>query len=157
MATRDVMAEKLRSVLGDNAVCVDDKYGAGVFVAATAPAARLLEVLGLFKETGFYLETMTALDFQDTQEIVYHLNCYEPLSRMSVRVLVEHGAAAPTASGVFTAANWLEREVREFHGIQFDGHPDPRNLLLPEDADYHPLKKDFGKVHAYRTREEIYG
>jgi NADH-quinone oxidoreductase subunit C len=100
---------------------------------------------------------MTALDFQDTQEIVYHLNCYEPLSRVSVRVLVEHGAGLPTASGVFTAADWLEREVREFYGIPFDGHPDPRNLLLPEDADYHPLKKDFGKVHAYRTREEIYG
>ncbi|NTW34641.1 MAG: NADH-quinone oxidoreductase subunit C, partial [Syntrophobacteraceae bacterium] len=116
-----------------------------------------LEILGSFKETGFYLETMAALDFQDTQELVYHLNCYEPRARMSLRILVEHGANVPTASGVFAAADWLEREVREFYGIQFEGHPDPRNLLLPEDADYHPLKKDFGKVHAYRTREEIYG
>ena len=157
MAKKDVMVEKLRSMLGDNAVCVDNKYGAGVIGAATAPAAKLLEILGSFSETGFYLETMTALDFQDTMELVYHLNCFEPLSRMSLRVLVEHGASVPTASGVFAAADWLEREVREFYGIQFDGHPDPRNLLLPEDADYHPLKKDFGKVHAYRTREEIYG
>jgi NADH-quinone oxidoreductase subunit C len=157
MANKDVMIEKLRSRLGDNAVCVDDKFGAGVVSAATVPATRLLEILGSFKETGFFLETMTALDFQDTQELVYHLNCYEPKSRMSLRVLVEHGASMPSASGVFTAADWLEREVREFYGIQFDGHPDPRNLLLPEDADYHPLKKEFGKVHAYRTREEIYG
>jgi NADH-quinone oxidoreductase subunit C len=157
MAKRDVMIEKLRSMLGDDAVCVDDKYGAGVVSAATAPAAKLVEVLSVFKDAGFYLETMTALDFQDTQELVYHLNCFEPMSRMSLRVLVDHGASVPTASGVFTAADWLEREVREFYGIQFDGHPDPRNLLLPEDADYHPLKKDFGKVHAYRTRDEIYG
>jgi NADH-quinone oxidoreductase subunit C len=157
MANKDVMIEKLRSLLGDDAVCVDDKYGAGVVAAATVSAARLVEILGSFNETGFYLETMAALDFQDTQELVYHLNCFEALSRMSLRVLVQHGASVPTASGVFAAADWLEREVREFYGIQFEGHPDPRNLLLPEDADYHPLKKDFGKVHAYRTREEIYG
>lgn len=157
MANKDVMIEKLRSMLGESAVCVDDKYGAGVFGAATAPAPKLRDALGAFREAGFFLETMCALDFQDTLELVYHLNCFEAKSRISLRVLVDHGASAPTASDIFAAADWLEREVREFYGIQFDGHPDPRNLLLPEDADYHPLKKDFGIVHAYRTREEIYG
>jgi NADH-quinone oxidoreductase subunit C len=157
MANKDAMIGKLRSMLGDNAVCVDEKFGAGVVAAATAPAEKLREVLGAFKDTGFFLETMCALDFKDTMELVYHLNCFEPKSRISLRVLAGHGAPVPTASDIFTAADWLEREVREFYGIQFDGHPDPRNLLLPEDADYHPLKKEFGKVHAYRTREEIYG
>jgi NADH-quinone oxidoreductase subunit C len=157
MANKDVMTGKLRSMLGEDAVCVDDKYASGVFCAASVPPGKLLEVLGASKEAGFYLETMTGLDFQDGLEVVYHLNCFEPKSRISLRMALAQGAAAPTASTVFAAADWLEREVREFFGIQFDGHPDPRNLLLPEDADYHPLKKDFGTVHAYRTREEIYG
>lgn len=157
MANKDVIIEKLRSMLGEDAVCVDDKFTAGVVCTASVPAAKLPEALAASKDAGFYLETMTGLDFQDGFEVVYHLNCFEPLSRISLRMGLAHGALAPTASAVFASADWLEREVREFFGIQFDGHPDPRNLLLPEDADYHPLKKDFGTVHAYRTREEIYG
>jgi NADH-quinone oxidoreductase subunit C len=49
----------------------------------------------------------------------------------------------PTISGVFPGANWHERETHEFFGIKFRGHPDLSPLLLPEDAAYHPLRKDF--------------
>ena len=107
-------------------------------------------------EAGLFLESITGLDFEDTAELVYHFNCYESRSRFSLRVLFGHDEKLPTLSGIFSTAVWQEREVREFFGFQFDGHPDHRNLLLPEDADYHPLRKTFGKVAAYRKREEIY-
>jgi NADH-quinone oxidoreductase subunit C len=157
MANKDDIITKISAMLPANAVCRDDAYRSGVVFSATAPLEKVRDVLGSFKEGGFFLESVTALDFQDTGELVYHLNTYEPKARMVVRVLVGDGATVPTVSDLFPTADWQEREIREFFGIQFAGHPDPRNLLLPEDADYYPLKKTFGSVNAYRRREEIYG
>lgn len=157
MAKKEEIIGKISAMLPANAVCRDDAYRSGVVFSASAPLDKVRDVLGSFKEAGFFLESMTALDFQDTGELVYHLNTYEPKARMVVRTLVAEGVAVPTVSDLFPTADWQEREAREFFGIEFEGHPDPRNLLLPEDADYHPLKKTFGSVNAYRRREEIYG
>ena len=52
----------------------------------------------------------------------------------------------PTISTVFPGANWHERETHDFFGIRFEGHPDLSPLLLPEDATYHPLRKDFASA-----------
>jgi len=52
-------------------------------------------------------------------------------------------AELPTLSGVFPGANWHERETHDFFGIRFTGHPDLTPFLLPEDATFHPLRKDY--------------
>jgi NADH-quinone oxidoreductase subunit C len=49
----------------------------------------------------------------------------------------------PTVSGVWPAADWLEREVHDLFGLVFDGHPDLRRILLAEEFEGHPLRRDF--------------
>ena len=115
------------------------------------------ETARTFEKAGFFLETITAIDFQDTFELVYHFNFYEPGSRVAVRFLCGHEQTPASITDIFRGAGWLEREVHDFFGIRFSGNPDLRPLLLPEDADYRPLRKNFGKTGAYLKREDIYG
>ncbi|HVN49532.1 MAG TPA: NADH-quinone oxidoreductase subunit C, partial [Bacteroidota bacterium] len=55
----------------------------------------------------------------------------------------EENPHVPTVTGVWKTANWHERETYDMFGIIFDGHPDLRRLYMPEEFEYHPLRKDF--------------
>jgi NADH-quinone oxidoreductase subunit C len=95
-----------------------------------------------------FLAELTAVDFHPREprfELVYVLVSLEHRHRLRMKVRLDGGDAAhvATVSGVWPAANWLEREVWDMFGIQFDGHPDPRRLLMPEDWDGFPLRKDY--------------
>lgn len=80
----------------------------------------------------------------DELEAVYDFNHYQRLLRVAVHVRVPRdNPEIPTISGIYPGANWHERETHDFFGIRFLGHPDLSPLLLPEDADFHPLLKDF--------------
>ena len=94
-----------------------------------------------------FLAELTAVDFWPREprfELVYILVSIAQRLRLRVKVRL-HGADAhiATVSGVWPAANWLEREVWDLFGIAFDGHPDPRRLLMPEDWEGYPLRKDY--------------
>ena len=65
------------------------------------------------------------------------------LGRRLVRRLVAEGAAVPTVTGIWPAANWLEREVWDMFGIRFEGNTDLRRVLMPADWEGHPLRKDY--------------
>jgi NADH-quinone oxidoreductase subunit C len=89
-------------------------------------------------------------------EIVYHLVCVGPAFltagnaqaaaprrfRLKVR-LSGADARIPTVSSIYPTANWLEREIFDLMGIAFDGHPDLRRILMPEDWTGYPLRKDY--------------
>ena len=97
-------------------------------------------------KAGFALDTITGVDWlaEGQIEVVYdyfHPNC-------SLRAVVRSRVSRDnpelaTISGVFPGANWHEREAHDFFGIRFLGHPNLTPFLLPEDASYHPLRKDF--------------
>jgi len=99
----------------------------------------------LFKE-GLSIEAVTGVDWiKDGQlEVVYDFIDWQWHGRVVVRSRVPRdNPQIPTISEVFAGANWHERETHDFFGIKFIGHPDLSPLLLPEDANFHPLLKDF--------------
>jgi NADH-quinone oxidoreductase subunit C len=77
-------------------------------------------------------------------DVVYHLYSIPHRHRLRLRVPVEQDdPVVPTATALWPIANWLEREVWDMFGIRFEGHPDLRRLLLYEEFEGHPLRKDY--------------
>jgi NADH-quinone oxidoreductase subunit C len=80
----------------------------------------------------------------DRYEVVYNLYSIARRDRLRVKVRVdESDLHVPTVTGVWSGANWAERETYDMFGIVFDGHPDLRRMYLPEEFEHHPLRKDF--------------
>jgi NADH-quinone oxidoreductase subunit C len=93
------------------------------------------------------LVDITAVDYWPREprfEVVYLFVSIEHSLRLRVKVPLQGASAViATVSDLWPAANWLEREVWDLFGIVFDGHPDLRRLLMPDDWEGHPLRKDF--------------
>jgi NADH-quinone oxidoreductase subunit C len=91
-------------------------------------------------------------------EIVYHLYSYSLRHTCVLKVGVSRdNPALPTIDPVWKTANWQEREIFDLLGVVFDGHPDLRRILLPEDWVGHPLRKDFvepTEYHGISTKRE---
>lgn len=121
----------------------------------TADPDRMGEIARAFKDAGFFLEMMTCEDRREEQQamrLVYTFSRFDVCDRYLINVDLPGdipGVAAPSIRGVFPSADWFEREVYDMYGVRFPGRDDAANgelkrILLPEDADFHPLLKDFG-------------
>jgi NADH-quinone oxidoreductase subunit C len=116
---------------------------------------RLRDVLSFLKGDESLLYVMMtdlfAVDLSGLQagagkprfEVVYLLNSLKLKERIVVKVRVNEGEAVPTVSDLWRAAEWLEREAYDMFGIPFENHPDLRRILMVEDFDGYPLRKDF--------------
>ena len=111
---------------------------------------RILQALGAAREMGFRLLTdLTAVDRYPAQprfDVVYLLTSVEPPARMRLMVHLAADQTAPSATSLWPGANWLEREAFDLFGIRFDGHPDLRRILMPDDWEGYPLRKDYPLV-----------
>jgi NADH-quinone oxidoreductase subunit C len=122
--------------------------GQNFIVAKADSVIPVLEYLKL--EADFdYLVDITAVDWPkrpDRFDVVYILYSFARNERVRVKTYIPEGYKPETAVTVHTGANWLEREVFDMFGIEFAGHPDMRRILLPEEWQGHPLRKDYSII-----------
>jgi NADH-quinone oxidoreductase subunit C len=91
-----------------------------------------------------YLQNASAIDYETHLEVVFHLHDLNRKERIAVKVKLDHEQAVlPSASSLFAAANWNEREMYDLMGIQFTDHPELKRILLPDEWVGHPLRKDY--------------
>jgi len=136
--------DSLEALLGDTVVDRESHVNAEGFVVRPDEVQDALFTLR--DEAGFdHCACVTAQEYEDRYESIYHLRKYdEPTHELSV--VVPTGREAPvsqTAEPVYRTADWHEREAYDLVGIDYEGHPDPRRILLPETWQGHPLSKDY--------------
>ena len=94
-----------------------------------------------------YLSDLTCVHYPERGatpfEVVYNLFSINLNQRIRLKVSTDENVGVASVTGVWPAANWLEREVFDLFGVPFNGHPDLRRLLLPPDWDGHPMRKDY--------------
>lgn len=93
------------------------------------------------------LVDLTAIDFPNRDmrfEVVYNLLSISRLNRIILKAKVGlNDLTVPSVTSLWRCANWAEREVYDMFGIKFSGHPDLRRILMPEDFNGYPLRKEF--------------
>jgi NADH-quinone oxidoreductase subunit C len=146
-------ATTLAAALGEALPGVGVEISPGIDLHSTIYVAPqdVIGVLGALRDRAALrfelLSEMTAADYWPREprfEVIYILVSLEHRARVRLKVRVAgEDPHLPTATVLWPAANWLEREIWDMFGIAFDGHPDPRRLLMPEDWEGYPARKDY--------------
>ena len=143
------LTEKLKSCFGDSIREFSTYAGQNFLVAEPATVVPILEFLKVEEEFE-YLVDITAVHYPQREkqfDLIYVLYRFPPFNeRIRVKAHVADGEKALTATAVHAAANWLERKDFDMFGIVFEGHPDMRRILLPEEWQGHPLRKEYGII-----------
>jgi NADH-quinone oxidoreductase subunit C len=143
------LTRALAERFGDQIPEFISQLGQEFLIAKPEAAIPIIEFLKL--EAGFdYLVDVTAVDYPKRPErfdLVYILYSFPRNQRIRVKIRIPDGFQPATAVGVHPTANWLEREVFDMFGIEFAGHPYMRRILMPEEWQGHPLRKDYSILH----------
>jgi NADH-quinone oxidoreductase subunit C len=130
---------------------VDGQHTRGELVLDIAPD-QIIPALRYCKVQGRYerLSAVTAVDWYPVEprfELVYLLHSLARNTRLRLTARVSGTAAEiDSATAVWIAANWYEREIFDLFGVRFRNHPDLRRIMLPDDWEGHPLRKDYPKT-----------
>ena len=104
------------------------------------------------------LENVTSVDWKTYFEMVYSLFSWENYEAVTVKVKLDHDKpVVPSVTSVFPGVEFEEREVFDLMGIDFTNHPDLRRILLADDFEGHPLRKDYKQIMPPRVRHLVKG
>ena len=147
--TNEHIKQKLVEKFGDQVSNFTEPYGMLTFEAPKEMNLKVLNFLYDDQELKFqFLTTLCAVHYPEQKgrelAIVYHLHNLE--NNVRIRFKIFTGINTPdiyTATGLFSAANWLERETYDFYGVNFIGHPNLKRILNVDEMDYFPMRKEY--------------
>jgi NADH-quinone oxidoreductase subunit C len=142
------MIARLRAQHGSGLRQTVTYLGQKYIVADSSLIPEMLQVLR-DQEQFDYCVDITAVHYPEREkqfEVVWILYSFPHNERIRVKASYSEVESVPSAVPIWPAANWLEREVYDMFGIRFEGHPDLKRILLPDDWKGHPLRKDYGII-----------
>ncbi len=122
--------------------------GQNYMVVDRAVVAEVLQILR-DEEQFDYCVDVTAVHYPKREQqfdVVWILYSFPRNERIRVKTRIKDGETVPSAVALWATANWLERECYDMFGIQFEGHPDLRRILLPDGWSGYPLRKDYSII-----------
>jgi NADH-quinone oxidoreductase subunit C len=132
----------------DSEAIQNGNFAFGELTLEIAPA-KIASVCGFLKYDQQFvrLSSVTAVDRYPSEpryEVVYHLHSIQRNERIRLKArLLAADPAIESVTSVWRGANWYEREVFDLFGIRFVGHPDLRRIMMPDDWEGYPLRKDY--------------
>ena len=149
MITNELIQEKLVAKFGDSVSDFSESYGMFSFESSPELNLKVLQFLYDEAELGFrFLTDLQAVHYPDQigreLTVVYHL--HNLVSNKRIRLKIKVPVEKPdvfSATALFAAANWMERETYDFFGVNFIGHPNLKRILNVDEMDYFPMRKEF--------------
>jgi NADH-quinone oxidoreductase subunit C len=144
----------VKAILAWNPLALTDAKFDRNELTLTIAAEEIRAAAETVKNAGYnYFEDLTAVDWFPSSprfQLSYHILSHSFKERIRLRVMLEaESPAVETITAVWPSANFYEREVFDLFGIRFEGHPNLRRIMMPDDWQGHPLRKDY-PVEGYR-------
>lgn len=149
MITNDFVKQKLTEKFGDEIISFDEPYDMLTFTAGKDMNLKILQFLYDDDELKFrFLTDLCAVHYPDNKAnelaVVYHLHNLSDNIRLRFKVFTSiEKPDVFSATALYSAANWMERETYDFYGVNFIGHPNLKRILNADDMDYFPMRKEY--------------
>jgi len=148
MEIKELVLQKLKEQFNETDFEVSEYLDELTIKFPKEKIVKVCEFLKTDSDLEFLLcQDITAIDWakrKDRFTVVYHIYSFKNNFRLRLKADVdESDCTIDTVSSVWKGANWQERETYDMYGIKFNNHPDLRRMYMPEDFEYHPLRKDF--------------
>ncbi|HEY6978528.1 MAG TPA: NADH-quinone oxidoreductase subunit C [Chitinophagaceae bacterium] len=147
--TNEIIKQRLQEKFGDQVYNFEEPYGMLTFEAPKEMNLKVMQFLSDEEELRFrFLTTLCAVHYPEQKgrelAIVYHLHNLVDNVRIRFKVFtdIDHPDVF-TATKLYEAANWLERETYDYFGVNFIGHPNLKRILNVDEMDYFPMRKEY--------------
>lgn len=155
----EAVRNKLQTAFGESIISFKIVGDMPQFIVKKQIITQLLQLLHDDEELKFiFLTDLCGVHYPEKEEafgVIYHLHSFAHNQRIRIKAFSRaDDLTFPTATTVFSAANWMERETYDFFGIIFEGHPDLRRILNVEEMEEFPLRKEFPLEDATRDDKD---